>query len=109
MSDEAQKPQQAHDADTRGDTVIDRTSPSLHPGGVAVMRQRWRELLFLHWEVDPGVIRPLVPRGLDLDLFEGRAYVGLVPFTMMGVRPVGLPSVRWLSNFHETNVRTYVH
>lgn len=73
------------------------------------MRQDWKHLLFLHWEVDPGQLRSLVPAGLELDLFEGRAYVGLVPFTMTGVRPVGLPSAPWLSSFHETNVRTYVH
>ena len=51
---------------------------------------------------------PFVPPQLELDLFDGRAYVGLVPFTMTGVRPVGLPSVWGLSSFHETNVRTYV-
>lgn len=73
-----------------------------------VMRQRWEHLLFLHWEVDPAGISRLLPAGLEVDLFEGRAYVGLVPFTMAGVRPAGLPSVWGLSNFHETNVRTYV-
>jgi uncharacterized protein YqjF (DUF2071 family) len=73
------------------------------------MRQQWRDLLFLHWAVPPESMRPLVPRTLELDLFEGSAYVGLVAFTMRGVRPVLLPSVPWLSNFHETNVRTYVH
>jgi uncharacterized protein len=69
----------------------------------------WHHLLFLHWVVAAEQLRPLVPSALDLDLFEGRAYVGLVPFTMTGVRPVGLPAVPGLSNFHETNVRTYVH
>jgi len=73
------------------------------------MRQRWRELLFLHWQVDPERLRPLIPNGLELDLFGDSAYVGLVAFTMEGVRPVGLPAVPRLSNFHETNVRTYVH
>jgi len=73
------------------------------------MRQKWRDLLFIHWPVPPGVIRPLVPPQLELDLFEGTAYLGLVPFTMSGVRPVGLPPVRGLSSFHETNLRTYVH
>ncbi len=76
--------------------------------GNPVMRQRWEHLLFLHWEVDPTAISRLLPAGLEVDLFEGRAYVGLVPFTMAGVRPAGLPSVWGLSNFHETNVRTYV-
>jgi uncharacterized protein YqjF (DUF2071 family) len=73
------------------------------------MYQKWRTLLFLHWELPPEVLAALLPRGLELDLYEGKAYVGLVPFTMRGIRPVGLPAVRWLSDFHETNVRTYVH
>jgi uncharacterized protein YqjF (DUF2071 family) len=73
------------------------------------MRQNWHHLLFLHWAVGPEQLRPLVPLELELDLFEGRAYVGLVPFTMTGVRPVWAPAVPGLSSFHETNVRTYVH
>ncbi|MDR3618000.1 MAG: DUF2071 domain-containing protein [Paludisphaera borealis] len=81
----------------------------MHTSGRVVMRQKWRDLLFLHWAVDPDSLRRLLPPGLDLDLFEGAAYVGLVPFTMRGVRPIGLPPVRGLSAFHETNVRTYVH
>jgi uncharacterized protein len=72
------------------------------------MRQKWRDLLFLHWPINPGALRPLIPSQLELDLFEETAYVGLVPFTMTGVRPVGLPAIAGLSSFHETNVRTYV-
>lgn len=89
--------------------AIDRVAPTLRPPGVGVMRQRWARLLFLHWTVPAEQIRPLLPPGLDLDLFEGRAYLGLVPFTMTGVRPIWLPAVPALSNFHEVNVRTYVH
>jgi uncharacterized protein YqjF (DUF2071 family) len=74
----------------------------------AVMRQNWRELLFVHWEIPPAAVGDLIPPQLELDLFEGRAYVGLVLFTMTGVRPVGFPPVLGLSSFHETNVRTYV-
>jgi uncharacterized protein YqjF (DUF2071 family) len=73
------------------------------------MYQTWHHLLFLHWPVAPEQLRPLIPAGLDLDLFEGRAYVGLTPFTMTGVRPVGIPPFPLVSDFHETNVRTYVH
>jgi uncharacterized protein YqjF (DUF2071 family) len=73
------------------------------------MRQNWHQRRFLHWIVAPEQLLPRIPAGLELDLFEGRAYVGLVPFTMTGVRPVWAPAVGWLSNFHETNVRTYVH
>ncbi len=92
-----------------GGESIDRISPTRRPRQFAVMRQNWRDLLFLHWPFPPEVVRPLVPPALDLDLFAGNAYVGLVPFTMTGVRPVACPPVRGLSSFHETNVRTYVH
>ncbi len=87
----------------------EREALTRRPEGRPVMYQNWRRLLFLHWEVPADSLRRLLPEGLELDLFEGRAFVGLVPFTMEGVRPAGLPAVRGLSNFHETNVRTYVH
>jgi uncharacterized protein YqjF (DUF2071 family) len=73
------------------------------------MRQRWAHLLFLHWKVDPLQLKPLLPPGLQLDTFDGSAYVGLVPFTMTGVHPWWAPPFKPLSDFHETNVRTYVH
>ena len=88
--------------------MIDRLIPTHRPRQWAVMRQQWRDLLFIHWPINPEALRPLIPSQLELDLFEGTAYVGLVPFTMTGVRPVGLPAVAGLSSFHETNVRTYV-
>lgn len=68
----------------------------------------WRKLLFAHWPVDPGWLRALLPRGLELDLYDGRAYLGVVPFEMAGTRPRGLPAVPWVSDFAELNVRTYV-
>ena len=92
-----------------GSAPIDRLAPTRRPARRAVMRQGWQELMFLHWALPPASIRPLITAELELDLFEGMAYVGLVAFTMTGVRPVGLPAVPGLSNFHETNVRTYVH
>jgi hypothetical protein len=89
--------------------TIDRLAPTCRPEGRAAQRQRWEELLFLHWPVPVSALRPLVPAGLEIDTHEGAAYVGLVPFTMKGVRPVWAPPVPGVSSFHEVNVRTYVH
>ena len=88
---------------------IDRLAPGRCPSERPVMYQNWRSLLFLHWTLPPEKVRSFLPPGLELDLFEGKAYIGLVLFTMRDVRPAALPAVPWLSNFHETNVRTYVH
>jgi uncharacterized protein len=73
------------------------------------MRQWWGKLLFMHWPVPVSALRPLVPPQLSIDTFEGQAWVGLVPFTMWGVRPSFTPPVPGLNAFHEINVRTYVH
>lgn len=74
-----------------------------------VMRQIWHDLLFAHWPVAPETLRPTIPAGLELDLYEGRAWVGVVPFRMSGIRLRLLPlDAPWLSAFPELNVRTYV-
>ncbi len=90
-------------------TLEDRLAPTRRPPGPSVMRQDWRQLLFLHWEVPPEALRPLIPAPLSVDTFEGRAYVGVTPFVVRGARPRLAPPVPGLSNFDELNVRTYVH
>lgn len=72
------------------------------------MAQTWKSLLFLHWEVDAAFLQSLLPRGLTVDTWEGRAYVGMVVFFMRDIRPLWCPSIPWLSNFLELNVRSYV-
>lgn len=73
------------------------------------MRQSWRDLSFLHFSCPVEAIQPLLPSGLRVDSYDGRAWVGLVPFRMHGIRLPWAPAVPWLSAFPETNVRTYVH
>lgn len=78
------------------------------PGMNWTMRQEWNDLAFLHWEIAPDEIRPHLPPGVELDLYGGAAWIGIVPFDMKGVTRRGFPAPRWMSDFPEINVRTYV-
>lgn len=73
------------------------------------MHQSWLKLLFMHWPLAPGEVRPYVPKQLDIDTFNGSAWIGITPFAVRNMRPVFLPPFPWLNDFHEINVRTYVH
>lgn len=69
---------------------------------------RWHDLLFLHWPVNETLLRPLIPEELDLETFDGTAWLGVIPFTMSGIRLRRCPSVPGTATFAEINVRTYV-
>ncbi len=78
------------------------------PKGRVVMRQSWHNLLFLHQRVPLNTLAVRLPEGLELDLFDGEAWVGVVPFYMRKVRPIPFPAVPGISDFLECNIRTYV-
>jgi uncharacterized protein len=78
------------------------------PSGPWTMKQIWHNLLFAHWPVPHDQLRPLVPKELPLDVFDGACWVGVVPFHMSGARLRGMPPIPWLSQFPELNLRTYV-
>ncbi|MGE3539378.1 MAG: YqjF family protein [Candidatus Tectimicrobiota bacterium] len=73
-----------------------------------LLAMQWHDLLFMHWPVAPGVLRPLLPPTVALDTWDGSAWLGITPLRMAGVRPRWLPPLPWLSAFPELNVRTYV-
>ena len=73
--------------------------------------ERWEDALFLHYEADPIVLQALLPEGLVVDTYEGKAYVGVVALSELGITPTFLP--HWLRRLlalshHAVNVRTYV-
>jgi uncharacterized protein YqjF (DUF2071 family) len=72
-----------------------------------LMRQRWSDVGFLHWAVDPADVAHLFPPGVRPDVLGGRTYVGLVPFRMVGAGFAHGPGVPWAGTFLETNVRLY--
>ena len=78
------------------------------PSSPWVGYMRWDDLAFFHWPVDAAMLRPLVPARLDIETFDGKAWVGVVPFKMEDVRLRFTPPVPGVSAFPELNVRTYV-
>lgn len=79
------------------------------PKGLPIGHMNWGKLLFMHWPIPAAALRPLIPERLTIDTFAGSAWIGVVPFTMWGVRPSFFPLAPGMSRFHELNVRTYVH
>ncbi|MBA3390149.1 MAG: DUF2071 domain-containing protein, partial [Rubrobacter sp.] len=90
--------------------ILEKTDhrPYPLPGGSWGLSMSWRDLLFMHWPVPVGWLRPLIPPALEIDTFDGSAWLGVVPFRMSGVRPRFVPRVPFLSDFPEINVRAYV-
>lgn len=75
--------------------------------GRAVLDQRWTDLAFLHWRVEPGRVAPLLPAGTRPDLFDGSTWVGLIPFRMRGAGFGEGRPLPYVGSFAETNVRLY--
>jgi uncharacterized protein YqjF (DUF2071 family) len=80
------------------------------PSGQPLMHQSWGKLLFMHWPIAEDQVRTLIPAELEIDTFDGHAWIAVVPFTMWDTRalPPYVPAVPGLSAMHELNVRTYV-
>jgi len=69
-----------------------------------LMTNIWKRLLFAHWRVEVEQLKRFIPPGLKLDLWEGQAWLGIVPFEMR----YQLRYFPWVVRFGELNVRTYV-
>ncbi|MEY2974139.1 MAG: hypothetical protein RIR49_559 [Actinomycetota bacterium] len=86
--------------------------PSTCPEPVrrAVMVQYWTDLVYLHWPMTPESVQRRLPVGIEVDTFDGSAWVGLIPFHMdgLGFPMRGLAPLPHVGSFPEVNVRTYV-
>ena len=88
--------------------AVDRLAMRAKPEGSPLMEQVWEDLLFLHWPIEEALIRPLIPESLEIDTFEGKAWIGITPFRLTGLRLLSLPPIPGFNAFNEINVRTYV-
>ena len=92
-------------------TDLERLAIRERPSGQPLMHQTWGKLLFMHWRIEASQLRPLIPEPLEIDEFDGSAWIAVTPFTMWDIRafPPFVPPIPGLSSAHELNVRTYVH
>jgi uncharacterized protein len=86
--------------------MIDERPPHRVP--FPVMYQTWSHITFFHWYCKPELLQVRLPERVQIDTFDGNAWVGLTPFLLENLRPPFLPALPWLSQFPETNLRTYV-
>jgi uncharacterized protein len=86
---------------------VDR-HPAEPPPGPWVMMQKWHDLLFAHWRCPISDLRPLIPAALEIETYDGDAWISVIPFYMTGVRMRMAPPVPTANEFPELNVRTYV-
>lgn len=89
------------------DTFLGVTSENARPGTGLFLAAEWRRLVMLSYETDPDVLRPLVPRGVELDTWDGRHLVSMVGFQFLDTRLLGVP-VPFHRDFDEINLRFYV-
>lgn len=70
--------------------------------------QEWNRAIFLHWEISPEQIKPIIPQGLELDVIDGKTWISLVAFDMNNIGIKHLPKLPYVSDFHEINIRIYI-
>ena len=90
------------------DSVEPITPAPIRPVRRPIMLQGWHNLTSLHWRYPADQVQRLLPPGYTADVFDGSAWVGLIPFHMRRIRLPGLPAFGPLSTFPETNIRTYI-
>jgi uncharacterized protein YqjF (DUF2071 family) len=106
---------QAMNMEQRSTEVLEETAhrPFPMPNRPWTMTQNWNDLLFAHWPIAPDAMAALIPPGLEVDTFDGYAWVGVVPFWMEGIRhripgTSSSTKIPLVESFPELNLRTYV-
>lgn len=78
------------------------------PSGRWALTQRWNDLLFAHWPIPVAKMAALLPDWLEVDTFQGSAWLGAVPFWLDRIKIRGVPSFVGARSFPDLNLRTYV-
>ncbi|QNM85703.1 DUF2071 domain-containing protein [Polaribacter pectinis] len=74
---------------------------------MSFLKAEWRKLIMANYDVQPEILQKYVPKGTEIDTFEGKCYVSLVGFMFLNTRLLGI-KVPFHINFEEVNLRFYV-
>ncbi len=74
---------------------------------MSFLRAEWRKLIMINYKVDPELLKPYVPKGTELDFFQGNCYVSLIGFMFKNTKLLGV-KIPFHTNFEEVNLRFYV-
>ena len=74
---------------------------------MSFLKAEWRKLIMINYEVSPEILQKYVPKGTELDFFEGKCYVSVVGFMFLNTKLLGM-KIPFHSNFEEVNLRFYV-
>lgn len=83
------------------------TSDLLAPTNTSFLTARWESLAMLNYEIDPAILEGYLPRGTELDTYEGKHFVSMVGFMFRNTKIAGFP-IPFHRNFEEINLRFYV-
>ena len=71
------------------------------------MTARWENLIMANYAIDVAKLKEYLPSGVEIDLYQGKAFVSLVGFLFKNSRIFGMP-IPLLGTFEEVNLRFYV-
>ena len=71
------------------------------------LKAQWQNLIMVNYEIDPSILLPYLPKGLELDYYNGKTYVSLVGFLFKDTSIFNIPIPFW-GTFEEVNLRFYV-
>ena len=71
------------------------------------LKENWEHIIMANYEIDPKILFPFLPKGVELDLFNGKCYISLVGFMFKNTKLFTIP-IPFLGTFEEINLRFYV-
>ena len=71
------------------------------------LKAKWENIIMANYEIEPKILLPFLPKGVELDMFDGKAYISLVGFMFKKTKLFNIP-IPYFGTFEEINLRFYV-